>query len=133
MVCLLLNLLSKSMCACKAGVTHDIVVASALLDAYSKCQSPCEACKLFSELKEYDTILLNTMITVYSNCGRIEDAKLIFSKTLISWNSILVGLTQNACRNEALDVFCQMNKLDLKMDKFSFASVISACGSKSSL
>ena len=123
--------------ACKAGVTHDIVVASSLLDAYSKCQSPCEACKLFSELKEYDTILLNTMITVYSNCGRIEDAKLIFntmpSKTLISWNSILVGLTQNACPSEALNIFSQMNKLDLKMDRFSFASVISACACRSSL
>ncbi|KAK7410648.1 hypothetical protein VNO78_01600 [Psophocarpus tetragonolobus] len=123
--------------ACKAGVTHDIVVASAFVDAYSKCKSLCEACRLFSELKVYDTILLNTMITVYSNCGRIEDAKWIFNtmpgKTLISWNSILVGLTQNACPSEALDVFCQMNKLDLKMDKFSFASVISACASKSSL
>ncbi|CAJ1974340.1 unnamed protein product [Sphenostylis stenocarpa] len=123
--------------ACKSGVTHDIVVASALLDAYSKCQSPCDACKLFCVLKVYDTILLNTMITVYSNCGRIEDAKWIFNtmpcKTLISWNSILVGLTQNACPSEALDVFCQMNKLDLKMDKFSFASVISACASKSFL
>ncbi|KAK7351073.1 hypothetical protein VNO77_10237 [Canavalia gladiata] len=123
--------------ACKAGVTHDIVVASAMLDAYSKCQSPYEACKLFSELTAYDTILLNTMITAYSNCGRIEDAKQIFNsmscKTLISWNSILVGLTQNACPSEALDIFCQMNKQDLKMDKFSFASVISACASKSSL
>ncbi|KAJ1380310.1 Tetratricopeptide-like helical domain superfamily [Sesbania bispinosa] len=123
--------------ACKIGATHDVVVASALLDAYSKCQDPHEACKLFSELKTYDTILLNTMITVYSNCGRIEDAKWIFNtmprKTLISWNSILVGLTKNACPSEALDVFCRMNKLDLKMDKFSFASVISACASKSSL
>ncbi|KAK7282664.1 hypothetical protein RIF29_11618 [Crotalaria pallida] len=123
--------------ACKVGATDDIVVGSALLDAYSKCQSPSEACKLFSELKACDTILLNTMITVYSNCGRIKDAKSIFnkmpSKTLISWNSILVGLAQNACPSEALDIFCEMNKLDLKMDKFSFASVISACASKSSL
>ncbi|KAL2338494.1 hypothetical protein Fmac_012940 [Flemingia macrophylla] len=123
--------------ACKAGVTRDIVVASALLDAYSKCQSPWEACKFFSELRDYDTILLNTMITVFSSCGRIEDAKWIFNtmpnKSLISWNSILVGLTQNACPSEALDIFCQMNKLDLKMDRFSFASVISACASKSAL
>ncbi|XP_057722442.1 putative pentatricopeptide repeat-containing protein At1g77010, mitochondrial [Arachis stenosperma] len=122
---------------CKFGVIDDIVVASALLDAYSKCQSPYDACKLFSELKAYDTILLNTMITLYSNCGRIEDAKSIFnnmpSKTLVSWNSILVGLTQNACPGEALDIFCQMNKLDLKMDEFSFSSVLSACASKSSL
>lgn len=123
--------------ACKIGVTSDIVVASALLGAYSKCKHPHEACKLFSEIKVYDAILLNTMITVYSSCGRIEDAKWIFNtmpnKTLISWNSILVGLTQNACPSEALDIFCRMNKLDVKMDKFSFASVISACASKSSL
>ncbi|XP_057448364.1 putative pentatricopeptide repeat-containing protein At1g77010, mitochondrial [Lotus japonicus] len=123
--------------ACKIGVTHDIVVASALLDAYSKSQGPHEACKFFGELKAYDTILLNTMITVYSNCGRIEDAKWIFdtmsSKTLISWNSILVGLAKNACPSEAIDIFCRMNMLDLKMDKFSFASVISACASKSCL
>lgn len=122
---------------CKIGVTHDIVVASTLLDAYSKCQHPYEACKFFSELEAYDAILLNTMITVYCNCGRIEDAKRVFdtmpNKTLISWNSMLVGLTQNACPSEALDVFCRMNKLDLKMDKFSFASVISACASKSFL
>ncbi|RHN69518.1 putative tetratricopeptide-like helical domain-containing protein [Medicago truncatula] len=87
--------------AFKIGATHDIVVASTLLDAYSKCQHSHEACELFDELKVYDAILLNTMITVYCNCGRIEDAKGIFqtmpNKTLISWNSILVGLTQNAC------------------------------------
>ncbi|KAI4318216.1 hypothetical protein L6164_026008 [Bauhinia variegata] len=121
----------------KFGVTDGMVVASALLDTYSKCQSPYGACKLFSELKAYDTILLNTMITVYSNCGRIEDAKWIFktipSKTLISRNSMLVGTTKNACPSEALDIFCQMNELDLKMDEFSLASVISACASTSSL
>ncbi|KAI5403541.1 hypothetical protein KIW84_050921 [Lathyrus oleraceus] len=106
--------------AFKIGATRDIVVSSALLDAYSKCQHPHEACKLFGEFKAYDAISLNTMITVYCNCGRIEDAKWIFNtmpnKTLISWNSILVGLTQNACPSDALDTFCKMNKLDVKMD-----------------
>ncbi|KAF7831192.1 putative pentatricopeptide repeat-containing protein [Senna tora] len=123
--------------ACKTGVSEDIVFASALLDAYAKCRSPYEACKLFSELKAYDTILLNTMITVYSTCGRIEDAKRIFktmsNRTMITWNSMLVGLSQNACPGEALDIFCQMIELDLKLDKFSLASVISACASTSSL
>ncbi|RYR05938.1 hypothetical protein Ahy_B06g085760 isoform A [Arachis hypogaea] len=118
-----ISTLANILSATSTLLMNDIVVASALLDAYSKCQSPYDACKLFSELKAYDTIMLNTMITLYSNCGRIEDAKSIFnnmpSKTLISWNSILVGLTQNACPGEA--------------DEFSFSSVLSACASKSSL
>lgn len=117
----MLNLLSKCMTMLfKIGATRDIVVSSALLDAYSKCQHPHEACKLFGELKAYDAISLNTMITVYCNCGRIENAKWIFNtmpkKTRISWNSILVGLAQNACPSDALDAFCKMNKLDMKMD-----------------
>ncbi|GAY52046.1 hypothetical protein CUMW_138940 [Citrus unshiu] len=123
--------------ACKVGVIDDVIVASALLDTYSKCGMPSDACKLFSELKVYDTILLNTMITVYSSCGRIEDAKHIFrtmpNKSLISWNSMIVGLSQNGSPIEALDLFCNMNKLDLRMDKFSLASVISACANISSL
>ncbi|KAJ0086736.1 hypothetical protein Patl1_08198 [Pistacia atlantica] len=123
--------------ACKFGVIDDVVVASSLLDTYSKCGIPNDACKLFSELKVFDTILLNTMITIYSSCGRIEEAKQIFkmmpNKSLISWNSMIVGLSQNGCPIEALNLFCEMNKLNLRMDKFSLASVVSAAASISSL
>ncbi|XP_024451893.2 putative pentatricopeptide repeat-containing protein At1g77010, mitochondrial isoform X4 [Populus trichocarpa] len=123
--------------ACKVGLICDNVVASAFIDAYSKCGSLNDACKLFSELKTYDTILLNSMITVYSNSGKIEDAKQIFntmpSKSLISWNSMIVGLSQNGCPVDALDLFCMMNKLDLRMNRFNLTSVISACASISSL
>ncbi|KAA8538343.1 hypothetical protein F0562_027834 [Nyssa sinensis] len=123
--------------AIKVGIYDDLIVASALLDTYAKCGSPSDACKLFSELKIYDTVLLNSMITVYSSCGRIEDAKWIFEtmpkKSLISWNSMIVGFSQNGCPIDALNLFCKMNKMDLRMDKFSLASVISACASISSL
>lgn len=123
--------------ACKFGVIDDVVVASSLLDTYSKCGRPSDACKLFSELKFCDTILFNTMITIYSSCGRVEDAKQIFKtmpdRSLISWNSMIVGLSQNGCPIEALNLFCEMNRLNLRMDKFSLASVISAAASISSL
>lgn len=121
----------------KLGVIHDIIIASALIDVYHKCGRPIDACELFGELDIYDTILLNTMITVYSHCGRVQDAKWVFdmmqSKSLISWNSMIVGFSQNGCPVEALDLFCNMNKLGLRIDKFNLASVISACGSIYSL
>ncbi|GMP46624.1 hypothetical protein CsSME_00014697 [Camellia sinensis var. sinensis] len=123
--------------AFKFGIIDDLIIASALVDTYAKCRSPNNACKLFRELKVHDTILLNSMITVYSNCGRIKDAKQIFetmqTKSLISWNSMIVGLSQNGCPIGALDVFRKMNKMGLSTDKFSLASVISACASISSL
>ncbi|KAK1398478.1 putative pentatricopeptide repeat-containing protein, mitochondrial [Heracleum sosnowskyi] len=123
--------------ACKFGVVNDLIVATGLVDMYAKCRCPSDACKLFSELQMYDTVLLNSMITIYSSCGRLEDAIRVFdtmpSKSIISWNSMLAGLSQNGCAIEALDLFCKMNKMDLKIDKFSLASVISACASISSL
>ncbi|KAF4388750.1 hypothetical protein G4B88_019027 [Cannabis sativa] len=123
--------------ACKVGMLDDVIVSGSLLDAYSKCGSLDDACKLFTELKAFDTILLNCMITVYSNCGRIKEAKQIFEtmpiRSLISWNSMLAGLCQNGCPVEALNLLHEMNKLDLKMDKFTLASAISACACISSL
>lgn len=119
--------------ASKLGLSSNLMVAGALVDMYYKCWSSIDACKFFSELRTHDTILLNTMITVYSNCGEIELAKrtfdLIPSKSLISWNSIVTGLGQNGCALEALHVFCEMNRLDLRMDNFTVNSAISACAS----
>ncbi|WOH02158.1 hypothetical protein DCAR_0521546 [Daucus carota subsp. sativus] len=121
----------------KFGVVNDLLVATGLVDMYAKCRCPNDACKLYSELEIYDTVLLNSMITIYFSCGRLEDARQVFDnmpcKSLISWNSMLVGLSQNGCAIEALNLFCKMNEMNLKIDKYSLASVISACASISSL
>ncbi|KAL5982714.1 hypothetical protein ACLOJK_016790 [Asimina triloba] len=117
--------------AWKIGLVSDMIVASTLVDMYSKCGNSDDACSFFSELKECDTILLNSMINVYSNCGRIEDARQIFDtmpqRSLISWNSMIVGYSHNGRAIEALELFCEMHMLGLRMDKTSLASVISTC------
>lgn len=117
----------------KLGIIYDLVVASALIDAYAKCRSLEDSCNFFGELKAYDIVLLNSMITIYCNLGRMEEAKMIFSdmefKSLISWNSMLVGLSQNGYPFETLEIFCTMNKINLSMDRYTLASAISACAS----
>uniref|UniRef100_A0A804IF83 Pentatricopeptide repeat-containing protein n=1 Tax=Musa acuminata subsp. malaccensis TaxID=214687 RepID=A0A804IF83_MUSAM len=120
-------------CGCKHGILEDLVVASALIDCYSKCGIWEDACKVFRELRLYDTILLNTMINVYSNCGQIEEARKIFemipSKNMISWNSMIVGYSQNGHAVQALELFIDMHHLDLSIDKVALASAISSCAS----
>ncbi|KAF9609014.1 hypothetical protein IFM89_012353 [Coptis chinensis] len=123
--------------AYKLGSSSDLIVASVIVDMYAKCGRPDDACKFFGELEEHDTILLNSMITLYSNYSRIEDARCVFdtmpNRSLISWNSMIVGYTQNGLPIEALNLFCEMYRLELRMDKVSLASVISACASLCSL
>ncbi|KAH0874588.1 hypothetical protein HID58_071950 [Brassica napus] len=84
-----------------------------------------------------DIVVASTLLDMYSTCGRVEDAKKVFErierKSLISWNSMTVGFSQNGCPGDTLEYFRQMHKLDLPTDKFSLSSVISACASVSSL
>ncbi|OVA07278.1 Pentatricopeptide repeat [Macleaya cordata] len=121
----------------KLGFIHELIISSVVIDMYSKCGSPNDACRFFEELENYDTILLNSMINLYSNYRRVEDARRIFemmpSRSLITWNSMIVGYSQNGCAIEALNLFCHMHRLDLRMDKVSIASVISSCASTCAL
>ncbi|OAY83249.1 putative pentatricopeptide repeat-containing protein, mitochondrial, partial [Ananas comosus] len=120
-------------CAFKNGNLGGVIVASTLIDLYSKSGLWEDACKVFAELKVYDTIVFNSMINMYSNCGRIEEARWVFdtipSKSLISWNSMIVGYSQNGYAIEALNLFYEMHGLGLHIDQVALASSISACGS----
>uniref|UniRef100_A0A0E0KFE0 Uncharacterized protein n=1 Tax=Oryza punctata TaxID=4537 RepID=A0A0E0KFE0_ORYPU len=120
-------------CGLKSGAVNDIIVASALIDFYSKCGLWEDACIAFRELRFHDTIVLNSMITVYSNCGQIEEARRIFDmitdKSVISWNSMVVGLSQNGHANDALGLFCEMHRLGLRLNKVAIASALSASSS----
>ncbi|KAF6167504.1 hypothetical protein GIB67_031705 [Kingdonia uniflora] len=121
----------------KTGVVQDVVVASVLVDMYSKCGSPDDACKFFSTEMEYcdDTIFMNSMISLYCNYGRVHDARIVFEtmapkRSVISWNSMIVGYSQNGCAVEALNLFCEMHRVDSRMmDDVNISSVVSACAS----
>ncbi|KAF7058149.1 hypothetical protein CFC21_065271 [Triticum aestivum] len=117
-------------CGLKSGTVNDMIAASALIDFYSKCSLWEDACRAFSELRFHDTVVLNSMITVYSNCGRIEEAKRVFSmitsKSVISWNSLVVGLSQNGHAIDAMELFCKMHRLGVRLDKVAIASALSA-------
>ncbi|TVU46467.1 hypothetical protein EJB05_06007, partial [Eragrostis curvula] len=120
-------------CALKSGAVSDLVAASALIDFYSKCSLWEDACRAFSELRFHDTIVLNSMITVYSNCGQIHEARRVFGmitcKSVISWNSMIVGFSQNGHALDAMELFCEMHRLGLQLDKVSVASALSASSS----
>lgn len=120
-------------CAEKIGIANGTIFASVIVDMYAKCGGVEDACKLFSKLREHDTVLLNSMITAYSKCGRIEDARRIFetmpARSLISWNSMIVAYGQNGRANEALELFFEMRRSGLEMDNITIATAIGSSAS----
>lgn len=73
----------------------------------------------------------NSLIDMYCRCGCVELACQVFKnmpkRTLVSWNSILVGLAANGNAKEALEYFALMQKDGLEPDGVSFTAALTAC------
>lgn len=77
-----------------------------------------------------DVSVMNSLISMYSKCKRVDIAASVFDnlkgKTNVTWNAMILGYAQNGCINEALNLFCTMQSQDIKPDSFTLVSVITA-------
>ncbi|CAI0472527.1 unnamed protein product [Linum tenue] len=77
----------------------------------------------------------NSLISMYSKCGSLEDALLVFdnmssnNRDLVSWNSMIAGYAQHGLAEEAIELFEEMkrNQQHLKPDAITFLGVLSSC------
>ncbi|XP_059428127.1 pentatricopeptide repeat-containing protein At1g05750, chloroplastic-like [Corylus avellana] len=73
----------------------------------------------------------NSLIDMYSRCGCIQFARQVFEnmqkRTLVSWNSIIVGFAVNGHAEEALEFFSLMQNEGFKPDGVSFTGALTAC------
>ncbi|XP_020262727.1 pentatricopeptide repeat-containing protein At1g08070, chloroplastic-like [Asparagus officinalis] len=80
---------------------------------------------------DHSTGLMNSLVDMYSKCGKIELAFEIFSempkKDIISWNVIINGLALHGFGDRALTQFDLMQKARTVPDDITFIGVLSAC------
>lgn len=81
---------------------------------------------------EMDTIVQNSLLTMYMNWRERKAAKKVFDATwdrsVVSWNAMISGYFKNGCAREALEVFNRMVDLGLEPDHATVVSVLPACG-----
>eukprot|EP00250_Pteridium_aquilinum_P021030 c25013_g23_i2 orf=922-3630(-) len=79
----------------------------------------------------------NTLIDMYSKCGRLKDALHLFNtledRDVISWNGIMTGYLQHGHDKTALDMLQEMQLDGLKPNEVSFVNGLSACANMESL
>ncbi|XP_042504221.1 pentatricopeptide repeat-containing protein At3g49170, chloroplastic [Macadamia integrifolia] len=82
---------------------------------------------------ELDTIVLNSLISLYSKCGDWGTAKAIFDgmgsggRDLISWSAMISCFSHNNQELQAIATFYEMLKSGHYPNQFCFAGVIQAC------
>jgi pentatricopeptide repeat protein len=75
----------------------------------------------------------NAIVTMYAKCQTIEDALYVFDKMqerdLISWNAMIAGYAYNGRCEEALKLSFQMKQIGVKLNQFTYASILSVSSS----
>ncbi|KAI8007576.1 putative pentatricopeptide repeat-containing protein [Camellia lanceoleosa] len=75
----------------------------------------------------------NGLVNMYAKCGSINDAcsifRLMVNKDAVSWNSMISGLDQNECFENAVMSFCRMRRTGLIPSNFTLISALNSCGS----
>ncbi|XP_073146365.1 pentatricopeptide repeat-containing protein At1g62260, mitochondrial [Henckelia pumila] len=79
-----------------------------------------------------DIPLNNALITMYSRCGAIFEAKKVFNeikfqKNVISWNAMIGGYASHGFAKEAIELFESMKLLKVRPTYITFISVLNAC------
>ncbi|KAJ0051819.1 hypothetical protein Pint_00358 [Pistacia integerrima] len=89
-------------CIVKSGFGANIFVQSALVDMYAKCRDLNSARKLLVGMD-------------------VDD--------VVSWNSMIVGCVKQGFQQEALSLFKKMHSREMKIDDFTFPSVLNCFAS----
>lgn len=73
----------------------------------------------------------NALITMYARCGVFEAAELLFLTMpcvdSVSWNAMIAALAQHGRGVQAIKLFEQMLKEDIRPDRITFLTILSAC------
>ncbi|KAJ9140082.1 hypothetical protein P3X46_030769 [Hevea brasiliensis] len=112
--------------------THSSLSAS-LISIYVNCDRLNLAYQVINQVFSWtiDLVALNLVIENFMREGDYEIANKVFCKMpardVVTWNSMIGGLVRNARFEDALRFFRAMLSSNVEPDKFTFASVITAC------
>ncbi|KAG1335200.1 putative Pentatricopeptide repeat-containing protein, chloroplastic [Cocos nucifera] len=120
----------------RRGVPADLVTYSVLLRSCIRFRDLARGrllhrCLLDSALP-LDSVVTNSLITLYSKCGDWDAAFSIFEemgnrRNLVSWTTMISSAAQNGMEEAAIEMFCEMLETGFSPNEFSFSSVIQAC------
>eukprot|EP01018_Ginkgo_biloba_P026308 Gb_39300 [translate_table: standard] len=86
---------------------------------------------------EGDIVIETKLVTLYTKCGRIEDARHVFDKIrerdVVLWTAMITGYASHGFGQEAFTLFYQMQGIGQKPNPFTFSSVLRACAGLESL
>eukprot|EP01018_Ginkgo_biloba_P002727 Gb_38068 [translate_table: standard] len=86
---------------------------------------------------QFDVVVENTLVDMYSKCGSLEKARDVFDKmhqrNVVSWTAMIAGYAENGQGLEVLKLFRQMQQAGVKPDSKTFTTVLPVCANLAAL
>ncbi|KAK7281803.1 hypothetical protein RIF29_10090 [Crotalaria pallida] len=86
---------------------------------------------------ELDEFMGISLLSLYIHCAKMLPAKLYFdkmeNKSLVCWNTMITGFSQNELPSESIDMFCQMVSSGIQPQQIAVVGVLGACSQVSAL
>ena len=75
--------------------------------------------------------MVTAIVDMYCKCGDIQKARRVFEeapiKGLSSWNSMILGLANNGCEEEAMQLFSELLSSNVQPNDVTFLGLLTAC------
>ncbi|KAK9160237.1 hypothetical protein Syun_006578 [Stephania yunnanensis] len=101
-----------------------------------KCGKQVHAASIRESLHR-DVFVASGLVDMYSKCGDLHKAKLIFDRIperdIVCWNSMISGLTFHSHDWDAIALFKQMLEKGMGPTQFTYASIGSSCATLGAL
>ncbi|XP_051185808.1 pentatricopeptide repeat-containing protein At2g13600 [Lolium perenne] len=115
-----------------SGVEVTVIMANAMLDAYTKTARMEDARMLFNQMSVRDTVSWTSMIAGYCRAKRLDEAVQVFGmmpeQDSIAWTALISGHEQNGEEDAALELFEQMlHHRGMAPTPFALVSSLGAC------
>ncbi|MCO5550056.1 hypothetical protein L7F22_003535 [Adiantum nelumboides] len=119
----------------RLGIRPDRFIFSGILDACASIAALIEGRLLYHVIVENqlecDGIIGNALVSLYGECGVLEDAYNVFVKfseqDWVAWSAILAAYGNHGHSKEVFELYYKMQQQGLKPTVITFVSVLSAC------
>ncbi|KAK2418486.1 putative pentatricopeptide repeat-containing protein [Trifolium repens] len=103
---------------------------NAMIHGFVKVGDLSSARGVFDSMPEKNVVSFTTMIDGYAKAGDMATSRFLFEqaaeKDIVAWSALISGYAQNGQPNEALEVFREMELMNVKPDEFILVSLMSA-------
>ncbi|KAK4796244.1 hypothetical protein SAY86_028570 [Trapa natans] len=118
-------------------VKIDVYLGNTLIDFYGQRGLVELSRRVFDCMHEKNSVSWNAMIKGCTRAGDLSTARALFDemprRDVISWTSMITGYAQANSFSDSVRLFQDMMAAKVKPDKFTVASVLSACAHLGSL